>query len=150
MSAYKHKPLLHPDSFRLLLLQPSTFHDDELRGSLLDISLADCDYDLVEQYTALSYVWGSAEKPCYIRLDGNVLDITKSLNNALRDIRDTTRARRVWADALCIDQGNIPERNSQVSLMGRIYSGASSTIIYLGDLTPEAAEVFAAAPPRIL
>ncbi|KAH0424042.1 ankyrin and het domain-containing protein [Colletotrichum camelliae] len=146
MSEYKHKPLLHPDSFRLLLLQPSTFHDDELRGSLLDISLADCDYDLVDHYTALSYVWGSAEKLCYIRLDGNVLDITKSLNNALRDIRDTTRARRVWADALCIDQGNIPERNSQVSLMGRIYSGASSTIIYLGDLTPEAAEVFAAAP----
>ncbi|KAF6833114.1 ankyrin and het domain-containing protein, partial [Colletotrichum musicola] len=74
--------------------------------------------------------------------------ITRSLHDALRDLRDGTRVRRVWADALCINQLDIPERNSQVALMGRIYSVAASTIIYLGDLTVHASEVFAAASPR--
>ena len=36
-------------------------------------------------------------------------------------------------DALCIDQSNIPERNSQVSIMKQIYSQASLTFVYFGE-----------------
>ncbi|GJC81529.1 heterokaryon incompatibility protein 6, OR allele [Colletotrichum liriopes] len=153
MSAYQsqhgYEPLSSPDAFRLLLLEPSASRNAELRGSLLNTTLAACDYDLIDPYTALSYVWGSPEKPCRIcldGLDGNLFAITKSLDDALRDLRDATRVRRVWADALCIDQLNVAERNAQVSLMGRIYSTAHSTVIHLGDLTPDMFGVFA--PPR--
>ncbi|KAK2043605.1 HET domain-containing protein [Colletotrichum somersetense] len=150
MSAYSprygYKPLLYPDAFRLLLLDPSTSRTAELRGSLLNTTLAACDYDLIDPYTALSYVWGAPEKPCRICLDGhdgNLFAITKSLDDALRDLRDATRVRRLWADALCIDQLNVAERNAQVSLMGHIYSTAHSTVIHLGDLTPDVSGVFA-------
>ncbi|KAJ0161477.1 Heterokaryon incompatibility protein 6, OR allele [Colletotrichum tanaceti] len=143
MSAYqsqhRYEPLSSPDAFRLLLLEPSVSRTAQLRGSLLNTTLAACDYDLIDPYTALSYVWGPPEKPCRISLeghDGNLFAITQSLDDALRDLRDVTRVRRLWADALCIDQLNIPERNVQVSLMGRIYSTAHSTVIHLGILHP--------------
>lgn len=145
MSAYQYEPLSAPDSIRLLLLEPFASRDDILRGSLLNTTLWECDYDLIDSYTALSYVWGSGEKPCQIFLDGRALAITRSLRDALLHVRDATRVRRVWADAICIDQLNIPERNSQVALMGRIYSEAANTVIYLGDLTVDVSGIFAAA-----
>ncbi|KAK1457836.1 HET domain-containing protein [Colletotrichum melonis] len=135
------------DAFRLLLLEPSAARADQLRGSLRNTTLAECDYDLIDPYTALSYVWGTSERACRIRLvDGggreHLFAITASLDDALRDLRDPTRVRRVWADALCIDQDNVDERNAQVRLMGQIYSTAHSTVIHLGHLTPDVAEVF--------
>ncbi|WQF81097.1 Putative heterokaryon incompatibility [Colletotrichum destructivum] len=143
MSAYQsqhgYEPLSSPDAFRLLLLEPSVSRTAQLKGSLLNTTLAACDYDLIDPYTALSYVWGPPEKPCRICLeghDGNLFAITQSLDDGLRDLRDVTRVRRLWADALCIDQLNMPERNAQVSLMGRIYSTAHSTVIHLGNLHP--------------
>ncbi|TDZ58568.1 Heterokaryon incompatibility protein 6, OR allele [Colletotrichum trifolii] len=146
MSAYQYEPLSSSDSFRLLLLQPSASRDAELRGSLLNTKLSDCDFDLIDPYTALSYVWGNPEKPCLMVLDGVDFPITRSLHDALCDMRDVTRVRRLWADALCIDQLNIPERNRQVSLMGSIYTTAHNTVIHLGDLTLDAAAVLAATP----
>ncbi|KAF4915960.1 Heterokaryon incompatibility protein 6, OR allele [Colletotrichum viniferum] len=143
MTAYQYEPL-SPDSIRLLVLQPSASHDAELRGSLLCTTLAEADYDLIDPYTALSYVWGSDERPCLIFLDGKDFAITQSLHDALRDMRDATRARRIWADALCINQGDVPERNAQVKLMGKIYGMAPSTIIYLGQLTADAAKLLSA------
>ncbi|KAK1523913.1 HET domain-containing protein [Colletotrichum costaricense] len=135
------------DAFRLLLLEPSAARADQLRGSLRNTTLAECDYDLIDPYTALSYVWGTSERACRIRLvDGggreHLFAITASLDDALRDLRDPTRVRRVWADALCIDQDNVDERNAQVRLMGQIYSTAHSTVIHLGHLTPDVTEVF--------
>ncbi|OLN81925.1 Heterokaryon incompatibility protein 6, OR allele 12 [Colletotrichum chlorophyti] len=148
MSAYPYEPLLSPDSFRLLLLHPAASHDAELRGSLLNTTLSECDYDLIDPYTALSYFWGSPQRPCQLFLDGNLFPITQSLNDALRDLRDATRVRRVWADALCINQEDDPERSSQVRMMGRIYSTAHNTVIHLGLLTSEACHVLSLAPRK--
>ncbi|KAG9240893.1 hypothetical protein BJ878DRAFT_523552 [Calycina marina] len=47
-------------------------------------------------------------------------------------MRGLRRKRRVWADAICIDQNN-QEKSQQVSLMGSMYKYAHNTIIYLGD-----------------
>lgn len=143
MTAYQYEPL-SPGSIRLLVLQPSASPDADLRGSLLCTTLSECNYDLIDNYTALSYVWGSNERPCLIYLDGKEFPITQSLSDALRDMRDATRARRIWADALCINQSDILERNNQVRLMGKIYEVASNTIIHFGRLTEDAAKVFSA------
>ncbi|KAF9878218.1 hypothetical protein CkaCkLH20_04256 [Colletotrichum karsti] len=147
MPAYQYEPLSSPDSIRLLLLQPSDARDAELKGSLLNTTLAECDYDLIDSYTALSYVWGSSEKPCQILLDDMAFAITRSLNDALSDMRDATRLRRIWADAVCINQEDIPERNSQVLIMKDVYSTAHSTVIHLGGLTKELDAIFEAGPP---
>lgn len=41
-----------------------------------------------------------------------------------------------WIDQICIDQSNLAERSSQVSLMGRIYSSAFFTLVWLGPEDP--------------
>ncbi|KAK4168460.1 heterokaryon incompatibility protein-domain-containing protein [Cladorrhinum sp. PSN259] len=153
-ATYRYSPLSKPDAFRLLLLDPSPDPTSPLRGTLFNTTLSDCDFDLIEPWTALSYVWGppSAHNCGIITLDPLYppVPIGASLDSALRDLRDETRVRRVWADALCIDQQNIPERNKQVTMMGRIYSTANSTVIHLGSLTEEAKRVLSAVPSQYL
>ncbi|KAK0627412.1 heterokaryon incompatibility protein-domain-containing protein, partial [Immersiella caudata] len=131
---YSYKPLASRTSIRLLCLAPSPDRDAVLKGSLIEADVDHLNRDLIETYTALSYVWGDPARTGEILLDRDEqrLGITASLQNALRDIRDETRELRVWADAICINQDFTNERNSQVSMMGRIYSVATHTIIYLG------------------
>ncbi|KAI0412807.1 heterokaryon incompatibility protein-domain-containing protein [Xylaria grammica] len=124
------------DHLRVLSLEPARDRDANLIGSLRVTTLRDEYEELVEPYTAISYVWGDPTPVDKILLNGHDLGITENLGAALRDIRDATRVRRIWADAICIDQRNIEERNQQVAMMGQIYFHANSTIIYLGPLEP--------------
>ncbi|KAK4449820.1 hypothetical protein QBC34DRAFT_425214 [Podospora aff. communis PSN243] len=57
-------------------------------------------------------------------------------------MRDVTRDFRVWADAICINQEDVTERNQQVSIMGRIYAAATHTIIYLWTSTMSTPRAF--------
>jgi hypothetical protein len=43
----------------------------------------------------------------------------------------------IWADAICINQDDIDERNQQVKQMGLVYQQANHTMIYLGEGTSE-------------
>lgn len=67
-----------------------------------------------------------------IHLDGRAMEITVSLDAALRDMRDRSRRFRNWVNALCIDQSNDAEKGVQVAMMGRIYSTAHRIVIHLG------------------
>jgi hypothetical protein len=49
----------------------------------------------------------------------------------------------LWADAICIDQGNLEERKRQVGLMDYIYTRASTVLIWLGRGTAEVQKIFA-------
>ncbi|KAJ2984491.1 hypothetical protein NUW58_g6031 [Xylaria curta] len=133
---FVYSPLAEDDGIRLLVLQPAIARDETLSGSLQEISLAQHYDDLIEPFTALSYVWGDPTPVDKILLDNRELGITANLSAALRDLRDTSRSYKLWVDAICINQDNIPERNKQVGLMGKIYSGANNTVIYLGQLNP--------------
>jgi len=62
------------------------------------------------------------------------LPITSNLRQALFAIRRTlTSSILVWADALCIDQAGVEERNSQVQPMARIYRQAEMIVVWLGE-----------------
>jgi hypothetical protein len=98
----------------------------EIQCSFSVVSLDDDPY-----YDALSYVWGDASEICYIILDGTIIPVTANLHGALLQARHTTTT--LWVDALCINQADLSERSSQVSLMHRIYSGASTVLISLGE-----------------
>ncbi|PVH83202.1 HET-domain-containing protein [Cadophora sp. DSE1049] len=143
---FKYQSLAEGDSFRLLLLQPSPSHDSALHCHVLHTTLSQCDRDIIDQYTALSYVWGDPSNTGSIHVDGTLVTITATLDAALRDLRDESRVLRIWADALCIDQSNLTERASQVGLMAQIYSIAHHTVIHLGPLTSETETVLKAAP----
>ncbi|KAI1137507.1 HET-domain-containing protein [Hypoxylon sp. FL0543] len=86
-----------------------------------------------DSYDALSYTWGTQEKTDEIIVDGKVLRITRNLCMALMKLRSPTESRCLWVDAVCIDQENVQERNHQVHMMKRIFSTASSVIVWLGD-----------------
>jgi hypothetical protein len=47
----------------------------------------------------------------------------------------------MWIDQLCINQEDTPERNDQVSIMGKIYRGAAQVIIWLDQSLPVAEEL---------
>lgn len=85
------------------------------------------------RYEALSYVWGSQNKPYKIRVNGKGLFVTQNLFAALLHLRSDT-ARTFWIDAVCINQNSTTERNHQVSIMRSIFSKADRTIVWLGDI----------------
>ena len=65
------------------------------------------------------------------------LKVTRNLWLALRAFRCLKDRRRLWVDALCIDQTSIPERNYQVSIMSTIYQESTEVCVWLGEATPE-------------
>ncbi|KAH8766543.1 heterokaryon incompatibility protein-domain-containing protein [Hyaloscypha finlandica] len=137
MSQFVYEPLLNDDSIRLILLQPSADPLSRIHCNLSHTTLVECKNDIIDHYTALSYVWGDPLSLEQIFLNGRRFPVTSNLFNALRDLRHEQRLRRVWIDAICINQSDVQERNKQVGLMGSIYSLAQHTIIYLGPATAE-------------
>ena len=125
---YQYSPLPTTDkTIRLLCVLPADDIADPLVCQIYQVRLID-----KPEYAALSYTWGPPIFDHHVICDGRRLAITAHLDAALRRCRKTTWWM-LWVDALCIDQSNIPERNSQVSIMKHIYSQASRTCVYLGE-----------------
>ncbi|KAF2963712.1 hypothetical protein GQX73_g9865 [Xylaria multiplex] len=83
-------------------------------------------------YEALSYVWGPLEFRQKILVEENSFGITENLQCALQHLRHGIEDRIVWVDAICINQGDIAERNHQVTLMKEIYSRCTRDLAWLG------------------
>ncbi|ORY04568.1 heterokaryon incompatibility protein-domain-containing protein [Clohesyomyces aquaticus] len=85
-------------------------------------------------FTALSYMWGDPDETRTILLDGTTFVIRENLWQFLSEVRrqGTYRKTLLWIDAICINQGNIRERNHQVELMGDLYSKATLVAAWLG------------------
>jgi hypothetical protein len=85
----------------------------------------------------LSYVWGCRTPAIEVLCNGQPFPIQPQLANALSQLRLQQLRRIVWADAICINQHDIEERNHQVSLMESIYPSATRVIVWLGLADPE-------------
>ncbi|EWZ29541.1 uncharacterized protein FOBCDRAFT_149691 [Fusarium oxysporum Fo47] len=135
---------------RLLRLYKGHFGDC-LHGEFETISLQNQDAEPEEpemissdgmenptSYEAVSYTWakgnGKREKDHAIFIGNrwDILPITENCFDALQNCRLNDRDRRLWVDAICINQSNISERTHQVGMMRYIYSTASRVLIYLG------------------
>ena len=88
------------------------------------------------QYEALSYAWGSPKDPVDIFVRSphshGTISVTQNLGEALRYLRYEDKVRTLWIDAICVNQLDLAERNSQVKRMSDIYSAASRVIVWLG------------------
>lgn len=92
-------------------------------------------------YETISYVWGDP-KPCRkIRIDGEVKQIPRNADMALRTLALPDEPRVLWIDTICINQANPQERASQVVLMGQIYCSTVQNLIYLGPESKQTANV---------
>lgn len=129
-------------SIRLLHLLPSTDRDARLECQLIETQIPD--YDFISQqststahdpckYQALSYTWGEPRFPQLLHvLPAGIINITENLHSALQALRKPDKTLILWVDAVCIDQSNIPERNSQVSNITRTYAEAAGVLVWLG------------------
>lgn len=95
------------------------------------------------EFDAISYVWGDPLITKPIILNETNWQITTNLEAGLRHFRDPIREKRLWADAICINQSDLAERSAQVLLMGDVYSKADIVHIWLGEASDGSDEAIA-------
>jgi hypothetical protein len=96
-------------------------------------------------YEALSYCWGDPDNSESLQLPAGQLSITANLAAGLRQLRFSDRSRRLWVDAICINQKDNCEKGPQVALMAQLYRNAECVLIWLrvgNSVINEAIEFF--------
>jgi hypothetical protein len=118
---------------RLVVVQPGEY-TAPIRCEIIHVNLEDD-----PEYAAVSYTWAD-EDGCddnsqrVYCLNGTSIPVTVNCEAALRRLREPGLKRRLWIDAICINQKHISERNHQIGLMDRIYAKASKVFICIRDL----------------
>jgi hypothetical protein len=143
-----YKPLTGCEA-RLLRLKQTTPYEKRVVGDFMIVPL---DLDVLPPYTALSYAWGSGERPDVITVSGMAVKVTRNLYSILQTICQTDATghadslgllignltdQHMWIDAVCIDQGNGDEKSKQVRMMADIFGKASKTLMWLGEAYDE-------------
>lgn len=118
-------------SIRLLRILPNTDEHSPIQCQLFGCTLLDS--GSTHPYEALSYVWGSEDKPRSISVDNYDLPVGANLHAALSHLRDRCVERVMWIDAICINQGDPKEKARQVQFMAKIYAKANRVTVWLGE-----------------
>jgi len=135
-SDYRYSPLRGTE-IRLIALKPYDETIGTVECSLRQAPLGSVPFD------TLSYVWGDRTDTVPILLDGNPFPITKNLARCLRVLaqrrawpgtHEASHRDHLWADAICINQGDIDERNAQILRMRDIYATASVVLAWVGEV----------------
>ncbi|RMJ17689.1 hypothetical protein CDV36_002708 [Fusarium kuroshium] len=125
---------LKDDEFRLLCLWAANDDTQPIHASLEAYRTDDC-----PEYEAVSYCWGGENgdatlcKPVFLGDYWDVLLQTSNCWSMLRYLRPRVGGRVIWVDAICIQQKDHQERESQVTMMGNIYERCLRAIVYLGE-----------------
>ncbi|KAI0107807.1 heterokaryon incompatibility protein-domain-containing protein [Nemania sp. FL0031] len=130
---------------RVLVVEPGSY-DDPIHCRFDYITLIeDGSNGSPPEFDALSYCWNVSPGDSYILLDpnfhtggdvpwiGRKFDVGQNVETGLRRLRQKDKAIRIWIDAICINQKDLEERAQQVSIMGMIYSQATTVHIWLGE-----------------
>ena len=126
----------HPsDSIRLLAIRPN------VGGQVLQCRFSIARLSENPDFVALSYVWGGLPPTEEMELGGKRFYIRRNLWELLSHVRRPKSLMIVWVDAVCINQDDIPERNSQVGLMSQIFGVATLVIAWLGEAKTNAGRV---------
>lgn len=142
---FEHSPLDPADlrAIQILELLPSPDLKGPIRCELHHHSL-----DEEIQYEAVSYRWGDPEPGHTVFVNGAyTLDVTPNCLEALTCLRQRSRRRRLWIDAICIDQRENDtskrDRDRQVKIMGDIYHQARKVLVWLGPAEPSSSRTIA-------
>ncbi|KAI0834873.1 heterokaryon incompatibility protein-domain-containing protein [Hypoxylon sp. FL0890] len=116
---------------RILEILPTHNAKEQLHCKLREI-----DIHVDPYYDALSYTWGLPHFTERLLIEDNgkwtVLRITTNLRDALLRFRLRLDVRKLWVDALCINQQDDDEKARQIPLMTKIYTRATSVLVWLG------------------
>ncbi|EXA44155.1 hypothetical protein FOVG_05658 [Fusarium oxysporum f. sp. pisi HDV247] len=119
--------VLGPAQIRLLHLLPATENNDSIECRLEVIALEENPV-----YEALSYCWGDSSQLQEIKCNNEAFQVTENLLRALQHLRNEHTERTLWIDAICINQKDLEERQSQVKHMKDIYTKSQRVVIWLG------------------
>ncbi|KAL9088486.1 MAG: hypothetical protein Q9165_006210 [Trypethelium subeluteriae] len=133
-----------PGAIRILNVFPGSPEDWEVHcelilGTILDFKQREEHSPPIkfEPYDALSWCWGIHNEESWINIRKGGTRYAKAVRSdlvaALRALRHHEHDRRLWIDAVCIDEDNVTERNRQVEMMADIYGNADCVRIWLGN-----------------
>ncbi|KAN0112253.1 Heterokaryon incompatibility protein (HET) domain containing protein [Hyaloscypha variabilis] len=133
---YQYNVLPNIESIRVLVLYPA---DEKASGLEFDFHVGDRAHFLQsasDSWEAVSYCWG--QNPVFSRFilcrkSDTALKITPNVDSLLRHLRKSHKSRRLWIDALCINQTDEMEKAEQVRRMRDTYSEARKVQVWLGD-----------------
>ena len=120
---------LDPPQVRLIRLLPGSSDEALVRKVEIDV----LNSDLHGKYDALSYAWGDEKNLQTITVEGAAgfkVTITENLWLALHRIRNRQQTRRLWVDAICINQSDPTEKNEQLGKIGEIYRQCAQCIVW--------------------
>ncbi|TDZ74426.1 Heterokaryon incompatibility protein 6, OR allele [Colletotrichum trifolii] len=131
---------LRPDEFRLLLPRPPPQASPGWEASTtpIHVDLETYGDDRYPEYKTVSYTWGGENadstpcRPVFVGTHWDVLFQTRNCEEMLRLLQPSRGIRLLWVDAVCINQNDIDERDSQVGKMRFIYSNARRVVVFLG------------------
>jgi len=113
-------------------------------GDPMEFKMCEFELSKAPDFFALSYVWGeiTTDQP-HIVIDGKSISVTKNLHRALSDLNSwiLDTGKYIWVDALCINQNQTPEKNSQVDIMSDIYRKAKQVLAHLGPPPKKSSQV---------
>ncbi|KAF7186651.1 Heterokaryon incompatibility protein 6, OR allele [Pseudocercospora fuligena] len=84
------------------------------------------------RYEAVSYCWDRKNARAATELNGAMFDAPASAVEVLKRFSKDYVHPALWIDALCINQQDMKERESQILMMGDIYRFATRTLVWLG------------------
>ncbi|KAF2825730.1 HET-domain-containing protein [Ophiobolus disseminans] len=163
---YGYQPLEDESSIRVLVLEPASVHSAPLVATLHNIRIAYQDPNSKEtdqqkpnsllssnaipesklpQYEAVSYAWGDQQPTLSLEILGAAaagpIAIRPNVDTMLRYLRPRDKPRRLWIDALCINQEDTREQAAQVQHMGEVYRYAQAVVIWIGPPATEYARI---------
>ncbi|KAI1773235.1 heterokaryon incompatibility protein-domain-containing protein [Hypoxylon cercidicola] len=141
---FSHEPLQGARDIRLVRILPRT---DNRYGFELELSTISLDNPI--PYVALSYTWDAAEmdpktgdveptSEFEVECHGGHITVAENLLDFLHHARRNanTSEKYYWIDQICINQNDLTERSSQVTMMGAIYKAARNVYVWLGKNNP--------------
>lgn len=155
--AFVYQPITGEAGIRVLVLEPAKDYNAQLHVSLQHVQISPYRQDgsranreipsarsstvsflatAQVQYEAMSYAWGDQQPTERLTIKGSTLHryimIRPNVDIMLRHLRSSTQQRRLWIDALCINQNDLVEKGSQVRFMEEVYRQAKAIVIWLG------------------
>ncbi|KAI1397310.1 heterokaryon incompatibility protein-domain-containing protein [Hypoxylon fuscum] len=145
-----YRPLLF-DSIRLLHINSDVLSPEP--GWLEEVRLNEA-----PPYYSISHCWGNQNQNTAIQISNHTLHVAPDLAVGIQRLQELAAkdseihppTEYIWIDKICINQKDTQELSSQVHLMGRIYSQAVRTLIWLGPESPMCKEGQCREPPHLI
>lgn len=146
-SPYRGQPL-EPGEIRLLTVDAITSTDNitstsgatAVESAEVTLRLRTTRHKLEDnpEFDAISYVWGIAPASVSVQCNGARLLVTPTAYEMLEHLRlyKPNPHRPFWIDAICINQDDADEKSHQVQRMSKVYSHATSVVVWMGPSNP--------------